>query len=245
MPIYATSHCHFSELRAGALGVALLLVINAPVAFGQEPRKASSADKPPLFTLDGSVWVAFYDLPSRRFRAIRDAFIQRDFDRVSQDINASITFLQIELQRAPPALQLGLTEQVERLTDINNRLLSRDVSVQDLDPLFARTHWLLAQHYLRLAVHARDSKDYTTMGWLLVAGAHHMERTALWSNARITPSLEQSLVDLYRMADRLRDNPNQRWVRNAKPLVAAAETLQALSEHLERVVLVAPIQPES
>ena len=37
----------------------------------------------PLVSVDENLWVTFYDLPSRRFRDVRAAFVRRDFKAVS------------------------------------------------------------------------------------------------------------------------------------------------------------------
>ncbi len=108
-------------------------------------------------TLDNDVWVLFYDLPSRRFRNIRDAFVRRNWVLARRDLEASAGFLRTELGRADAALTNPMKEIIVRLEWIAENIESAEVSGSDLDAAFARAHWALAQHYLVMSESARSS----------------------------------------------------------------------------------------
>lgn len=205
---------------------------------------ANPADVPGerrLFTLDDQTWVLFYDLPSRRFRAIRDAFIGGRIEDARRDLEASEAFFRVEISRALPALVPPMTETADRLQSIRMQLDSTATTVGDFDPVFARTHWLLAQHYLTLATDARDQGQHRSAGNYLWATAHHLERTVLWSDARIDGKLLDALEGMRTMADRLRNSDQPERIYRDKPVDSARRTLFELGTYLDRKVWVQPV----
>jgi hypothetical protein len=213
----------------------LLFVLTASAS----PAGAQDS-KRPLFTLDDQVWVLFYDLPSRRFRAIRDAFIAGRMDDARRDLEASEAFLRVEISRTIPVLVPPMTEVADRLQTIAQQINAPETTVRDLDPVFARAHWLLSQHYLTLATDARDSGQHKSAGNYLWATAHHMERAVLWSDARIDAKLLKSLDGMRTMADRLRTSDKPERVYKDKPIDNARRTLFELGTYLDRKVWVQP-----
>lgn len=196
-------------------------------------------DEPPLFSLDEKTWVLFYDLPSRRFRAIRDAFVRRDFAAARGDLEAAAGFLKAEIDRADPRLVAPLEEVEARLRALAATIETADVNAGDLDAAFSRAHWLLAQHYLVLAARARDLRRHRNAGHYLWATAHHMERTVLWSNARLTPQLVRDIERLRDMAGKLQHSEKPERVYRDKPIVSAQQALAELGTYLDRRVWVA------
>lgn len=215
--------------------VTLVFVLTASV----NPTSAQN-DERPLFTLDDQVWVLFYDLPSRRFRAIRDAFIAGRFDVARRDLEASEAFLRAEISRAIPALVTPMTEIADGLRTIAQNIEAPETTVRDLDPVFARGHWLMSQHYLTLATKARDDGQHKSAGNYLWATAHHMERAVLWSDARIDRKLHNSLESMRTMADRLRTSDQPERAYRDKPIDSARRTLFELGTYLDRKVWVQP-----
>ncbi len=213
--------------------VLLALLFAALLAF--VPVRGDDAHQ---MTLDENVWVLFYDLPSRRFRSIRDAHLQRDWARASADLRTSAGFIAAEAARASEPLQPPLEEIAGRLNRLAAADAASDVSGEQLDAAFGRAHWLLAQHYLVLARDARDAASHRMAGNYLLATAHHMERAALWSDAKLTRKLAQTLDRLREHAHELREARGDpaRVYRN-KPVVAAEKTLRELGVLLDRAVL--------
>ncbi|MDX1482513.1 MAG: hypothetical protein R3315_12595 [Woeseiaceae bacterium] len=192
------------------------------------------ADDVRLLTLDEEVWVAFYDLPSRRFRSIRDNFVQGEFEAAARDLDASLSFLRVEAERAPAELKPALEEVIDRLEELGAAIESPRVTVADLDAVFARTHWLLTQQYFVLALRSRDEQRHRNAGHYLWATAHHLERSVLWSNARIDRRTVSALESLRDMAARLRDERNPQSVYRERPIRLAARTIVQVGEHLDR-----------
>ena len=213
----------------------LMLTASANPASGQNTERS-------MFTLDDQVWVLFYDLPSRRFRAIRDAFIGGRIDDARRDLEASEAFLRAEISRAIPVLVPPMTEVADRLQTLAQQINAPETTVRDLDPVFARAHWLLAQHYLTLATEARDSGRHKSAGNYLWATAHHMERAVLWSDMRIDSSLLKSLEGMRTMADQLRTSDQPERVYKDKPIDNARRTLFELGKYLDRKVWVQPVR---
>ena len=145
--------------------VCFLLLVSATLAQTEGNPRSD-------ITLDEDVWVLFYDLPSRRFRNVRDAFVRRNWPLARRDLEASAGFLRTELARADETLVKPLKEVIRRIEMIAENIETPSVSGSDLDAAFARAHWLLAQHYLLLSEAARDSGDSRSTGNYLWATAH-------------------------------------------------------------------------
>ena len=201
------------------------------VAFAQDGINTRSD-----ITLDEDVWVLFYDLPSRRFRNIRDAFVRRNWTSARRDLAASGGFLRAELARADAALAVPLEEVIVRLESIAENIETHEVSGSDLDAAFARAHWLLAQHYLVLSEAARNSGEPRTTANYLWATAHHLERCVMWSDTRLTRRQLASLEKLRDIAGRLRTTDDPATVYKSRPIANAKKTLREMGEHLERRV---------
>lgn len=210
-------------------GCVFLLV---SVVFAQTPEGNTRSD----MVLDEEVWVLFYDLPSRRFRNVRDAFVRRNWSVARRDLAASSGFLRAELARADPALVAPFKEVIVRLESIAENIETRDVPGSDLDAAFAKAHWLLAQHYLVLSDASKASGDARTTANYLWATAHHLERCVMWSNTRLSRRQLASLEKLRDIAGRLRDSDDPASVYESRPIASAKKTLREIGEHLERRV---------
>lgn len=210
-----------------------LLVVCALTA---GPITANEPDQP-LVTMDENLWVAFYDVPSRRFRDIRTAFMQRNFAAAASDLGTSASYLRIEADRAIQELSVRLNEVAGRMTWVADNIEDMSVTVADLDALFGRAHWLLAQHYLDLARRARDRQRYRVEGRYLWATTHHIERAVLWSNARIDKRLFKTLEGLRELATRLQDDKEALKAHREKPLDQADKTLRELGMRIDRPVV--------
>ncbi len=206
-----------------------LLIASASVIGATDNNRADIA-------LDEDVWVLFYDLPSRRFRNVRDAFVRRNWSLARRDLEASAGFLRAELARADATLITPLTEVIARLETVAEKIESPSVSGSDLDAVFARAHWLLAQHYLLLSEAATDSGDSRRTGTYLWATAHHLERCVLWSDARMTRRQLTSLESLRHIADRLRETDDPDSVYRSRPIAKARKTIHEIGVFLDRRV---------
>ncbi len=194
------------------------------------------ADEPAHVTLDENTWVLFYDLPSRRFRAIREAHLARDWGRASSDLKVSAAFLEAEAARAVTPLQAPLQEVIQTLSDLAAVDSASEVAGDQLDSAFARAHWLLAQHYLVLARDARDTDAHRLAGIYVLATAHHMERAALWSDAKLTRRLAQTLDQLREYGYELQSAADTASIYRKKPVVAAETTLREIGVLIDRKV---------
>lgn len=210
--------------------VTCLMMLAAATAAGADTNARQD------ITLDEDVWVLFYDLPSRRFRNIRDAFVRRNWPLARRDLEASSGFFRAELARTDAALVNPMKEVIVRLETIAENIESPKVSGSDLDAAFARAHWLLAQHYLVMSETARNAADPRNTGNYLWATAHHLERSVLWSDARLTQRQLASLDTLRAMAGRLKDTNDPDSVYKSKPIANARKTLREIGEHLDRRV---------
>ena len=218
----------------GAVLVVFLLTASLTPSAAQEQR----------LVLDEDVWVTFYDLPSRRFRNIRDAYLRRDFASVSRDINVASSYLAVETERARPELQGALGEVTRRLQEIGDGLPDSFVSIEQLDNVFGRAHWLLSQHFFVLSMQSRDAAEHRTAGLYLAATAHHMERSVLWSEARINRDILRSLEGIREMAGRLQESRRPERVYRDEPLRLAARTLRSIGNHLDRRLRIEPVMPK-
>lgn len=204
------------------------------IAIGASVPRAATADDVRLLSLDEEVWVAFYDLPSRRFRSIRDSFVQGDSESAKRDIDASLSFLKVEADRAMPELKPAFEGVMDRFAAIRDGLDSTRITASDLDAVFARAHWLLTQQYFVQALRSRDGERHRQAGHYLWATAHHLERCIVWSNARVDRRMVLALDSLRGMAARLRDEPDPQRVYRERPIRLAAQTIVQIGDHLDR-----------
>jgi hypothetical protein len=212
---------------AHAAVLSLALSIWAPAASGQDAER-------PALVLDESAWVTFYDLPSRRFRNIRDGFLRRDFEEISRDLEVTIGFLTVEARRSVPELTGVFAENIGRFERVRANLASADVTIADLDNTFAQSHWVLSQHYLVEAIRSRETERHRMAGRYLIATAHHLERAVIWSGSRITGDVLNSLESIREMASRLADGDNPAEVYRDRPLRLAAKTIATVGEQIDR-----------
>ena len=198
---------------------------------------AADEENRALVSMDENLWVMFYDVPSRRFGSIRTAFVQRQFETAAKDLVTSASYLEVEAGRALPALAERLDELSARMIWIAENVNDTSVSLADLDALFGRTHWLLAQHYLDMAKRLRDKQHYRNEGLYLWATTHHIERAVLWSNARIDSELHKTLEGLRDLASRLQDADIAAKANQEKPVVRAEKMLRKLGKQIDRPVV--------
>lgn len=219
-------------------------IMIAALAMTAPPLAATEAD-PPVVTMDENLWVAFYDVPSRRFRDIRAAFVRREFAKASKDLATSASYLTIEASRALPAIAERLDEVANRMTSISEHIDDIDVTATDLDSLFSRSHWLLAQHFLDMARRSRDSRQNMSAGLYLWATTHHIERAVLWSNSRISRDVQKTLEDLRDLADRLQDEELAAAAYRDKPLLRADKLLRKLGKTIDRPIVLPASKPST
>lgn len=186
--------------------------------------------------VDENLWVTFYDVPSHRFRSIRDGFVRRDFDAVRRDLITSSSHLMIESGRSSPALSEKLAEVSNQMTVMSEDLSDPKINAESMDKLFGRTHWLLAQHYLFHARASRDANNNPMAGRYLWATTHHMERAVLWSNQRISRKLVKSLEELRELALQLQNKALAAAAREEKPIKRAEAVLQQIGKEIDRPV---------
>lgn len=210
--------------------VALLLLAMQSVA-QEQPRQNS-------VVLDEDMWVAFYDLPSRRFRAIRTAILNRDGAAAARDLQVTANFVTVEAERASPVFQAPLGDIAARLQSFSEN--TDAVTLNQLDALFGRTHWLLAQHFLEFARQARDARQGRNTSLYLWATTHHMERAILWSNVAVTREVHRTLEELRKLAGRLQDPQTSARAFAEKPIVRAERLLRKIGEQIDRPVLLPP-----
>lgn len=218
-------------LRAWVAHCFIAILLLTPVAWSQE-----SPDEQPLFELDEATWAMFYDLPSRRFRTIRDAFIRKDFVSARRDLQVSLSFLSIESDRAVESLRPPMLENMAEIRRIEESLDDPSVAVGALDSAFARAHWLLAQHYLVQSMRSRDVEQHKAAGRYLWATAHHLERAVLWSDSRVDRQTVRALDSVREMGSDLQSSDRPIEVYRDKPIALAADTLKKIGVHLERKV---------
>ena len=217
-------------MRRHIFHAVLILIVIASAAYAQESQS-------PLVRIDEDVWVTFYDVPSRRFRAIRDAFVSRDFESAGSDLVTSANYLAIEAERALPEIGRRLHDVSAQMTAISGNFGDPTVTTATLDRLFGRAHWLLAQHYLYLGRLSRDRNDNRTTGRYLIAATHHLERSVLWSNARIDRKVVQSLDGLRDLAAQLQDPQRAARSRAERPVARAEALLRELGKTIDRPVV--------
>ncbi len=201
------------------------------------PALSANNSDQPIVTMQENLWIAFYDVPSRRFRDIRGAFVRREFGKASADLDTSAVYLAVEAERAVPAIAARLNEVADRMMWISENTDDLSVTTADLDALFSRAHWLLAQHYLDMARRSRDSRRNRNAGLYLLATTHHLERAVLWSNSRISRDTHKALENLRDLADRLQDEELAADAYSDKPLVQAEKLLRKLGKTIDRPVV--------
>jgi len=211
----------------------LVVVLTLPLLLAT----TTAEQQQPMVTMDEYVWVAFYDVPSRRFREIRGAVVRRDFGRARHDLIISANHIQVEASRALPALALRLNDVSGRLTWFAENIETPEVTLADLDTEFGRAHWLLAQHYLHMARQSRDSGQNQNAGRYLWATTHHMERAVLWSNSRIDRELHKALEGLRELSTKLQDDELAAKAYREKPILRAEKVLRKLGNKLDRPVV--------
>lgn len=217
-------------MRARTAGFFVMLALIAAAASADPSDRA-------FVTVDENLWVAFYDVPSRRFRDIRNAFVKQEFAMAASDLGTSASHLLVEADRALPELAVRLNDVAGRMMQVAADIESPSVTVSDLDALFGRAHWLLAQHYLDMARQARDRQKYRVEGRYLWATTHHLERAVLWSNARVDKKVFNTLESLRELATQLQDDKQALKAHRKKPLVQADKTLRELGKLIDRPVV--------
>jgi hypothetical protein len=212
------------------------IIITACVALTSNVVLAQSGE-PSVVAVDENLWITFYDVPSHRFRAIRDAFVGREFASASRDLVTSASYLKIEAGRASPAIAERLDDVATQMTSISKAMDDQSVTSVTLDKLFGRAHWLLAQHFLFLSREARDANNNRMAGRYLWATTHHLERAVLWSNARIDREVVKTLDGLRDLAMRLQDDQEAKAARKEKPILRAEKVLVKLGAVIDRPVV--------
>lgn len=210
-------------------GLAIFLIAAGAMAQSTSPRN--------FVQISEDEWVVFYDIASRRFREVRSNFVRREFDRAAADLQTSATFLDIEADRAQPAIAERLAEVSSRLRWMAENIDDPDVTGTELDSQFARAHWLLAQHYLSEARKARDARQLKSAGLSLFATTHHIERAVLWSNSRIDRRLQTTLESLRDLAVSLQDQDEARKAIGEKPIARAESLLREIGTVIDRPVV--------
>lgn len=215
------------------LSLPLLMMLGlGSVAIAQEAP--SSVRQSPV-VLDENLWVTFYDLPSRRFRAIRAAVLTRDFEGAARDLSVTANYLSVEADRSSAVFQGPLQDVVGQLRDMQASV--ETLTLEELDKLFGRSHWLLAQHYLELARNARDAQQNRNASLYLYATTHHMERAMLWSNVAVTRDVHSTLEGLQELASDLQDPQKSAEAYKERPMVRAEKLLRKIGEQIDRLVL--------
>lgn len=215
----------------------------ALVLSGVAAVASSQGDQQSPVVLDEKLWVTFYDLPSRRFRAIRSAILTRNTEAAVRDLSVAANYLSVEADRSSAIFQAplrGVVDQLQRLAaGIDN------VTLEELDTLFGRAHWLLAQHYLELARTARDARQNRNASLYLWATTHHMERAVLWSNVAVTRETHAALENLRELANLLQDPETSARAYSEKPVVRAERLLRKVGKQIDRRVLLPEAKPKT
>lgn len=229
-----------SETRWPASGSVFLPWIFAIVVFmfAAGAQRAAAQDAPTV-TVDETVWLTFYDVPSRRFLEARRAIFRGDLDAARADLIISAGHLQVEAGRTTPDVGEGLMAVSERLLWLADNIEDERATPHEFEKQFGRAHWLLAQHYLENARQLRDLGQLRRAGQYLWATTHHLERAVLWSNARIDRKLHATLESLRDLAVRLQDPARAQKALNDRPIVKAENFLRELGRLIDRPVVMA------
>lgn len=207
----------------------MLIFLGASATYGQ-PRDSQSA-----VVLDENLWVTFYDLPSRRFRAIRTAVLTRDNESAARDLSLAANYLSVEAERSSAVFQAPLGDIVDHLRRMGSDIDS--VTFDELDALFGRAHWLLAQHYLEFAREARDARHNRNASLYLWATTHHIERAILWSNVAVNREVHTTLEGLQKLAGELGDPERSARAYRERPIARAESLLRKIGKQIDRRVL--------
>jgi len=217
-------------MRRNTAIFAILMGLTSGTLFAQ-------SDEAAFVAVDENLWVTFYDVPSHRFRSIRDEFVRRDFDSASRNLTTSASHLMIESSRTSPALAERLTEVATQMMFISDNISDTKITTAELDKLFGRAHWLLAQHYLYHARNSRDTDNNKMAGRYLWATTHHLERAVLWSDSRISRNLVGTLDGLRDLAMRLQDPDDAAAARKDRPIKRAENLLVELGKQIDRPIV--------
>ena len=207
----------------------MLIFLCASTAYGQQGSSQSAV------VLDETLWVTFYDLPSRRFRAIRTAVLTRDHESAARDLSLAANYLSVEAERSSAVFQAPLGDVVNDLRQMGSDI--ETVTLDELDTLFGRAHWLLAQHYLEFARQARDARHNRNASLYLWATTHHIERAILWSNVVVTRDVHITLEGLQELAAELGDPATSARAYRERPIVRAESLLRKIGKQIDRRVL--------
>jgi hypothetical protein len=119
----------------------LRIIISACAAVTSSASLGQSGESA-FVAVDEKLWLTFYDVPSHRFRAIRDAFIRREFESASRDLATSASYLKTESGRALPEIAERVQDVATQMTWISENIGDSSVTSTALDRLFGRAHWL-------------------------------------------------------------------------------------------------------
>lgn len=212
-------------------------VVSILILTGASAPAEQHATKREVVVLDETVWVTFYDLPSRRFRDIRNAVLNDNLEAAARDLTLAASYVAIEADRASDRLQPPLTEVAGRL-----RALAAQpdaITLADIDGLFGRTHWLLAQHFLEEARASRDARLNRATSLNLWAATHHMERAVLWSDTPISRDVRKTLGEIRDIANRLQEPGKSEAAYRERPVVRAERLLRKIGKQIDRPVRLA------
>ena len=208
----------------------MLIFPGAAASFGQQSDNQSPV------VLDENLWVTFYDLPSRRFRAIRAAILRRDNESAARDLSVTANYLSVEAERSSAVFQAPLRDAIGQLRRMEANI--EGVTLEELDVLFGRSHWLLAQHYLEFARQARDTRQNRNASLYLWATTHHIERAILWNNVAVTREVHATLEGLQEVAGELRNSETSASAYRERPIARAENLLRKVGKQIDRRVLI-------
>lgn len=206
-----------------------IAILTAGVSFAAQHESQRSA-----VVLDENVWVAFYDLPSRRFRDIRSALMNGNFESAARDLTLAASYVSIEADRSSDALGPPLSEVADQLRHLAAQ--PESIALGEFNGVFGRTHWLLAQHFIQGARDTRDARQNRATSLNLWAAAHHMERAILWSDVPISREVRKTLDQLRDVAGRLQQSNRIEAAYSERPVVRAEKLLRKIGKQIDRPV---------
>ena len=216
-------------MRARLISTISLILLAVSPVYGQTEETQSAV------VLEEGLWVTFYDLPSRRFRAIRTAVLTQKLDAAARDLSLTANYFSVEASRSADVFQAPLNDVVNKLRHMAENI--ETVTLEDLDKLFGRAHWLLAQHYLHFARVARDARNGRNASLYLWATTHHIERAILWSDVAVTREVHDTLEGLQDLAGKLGNPETAARAFRERPIVRAETLLRKIGEQIDRRVL--------